>query len=51
MTEITLTTLKSLRDETNFGLYWKKINASVGKLEMEELLLPTSPLEDSPLFR
>ena len=40
VTEMTLTTLKSLRDETNFSLYWKKITASADKLEIEESSLP-----------
>ena len=40
VTEITLATLKSIRNDTSFGLFLQKITASAGDLEIEKPSLP-----------
>ena len=40
MTEMTLATLKSIRNDTSFGLFLQKITASAGDLEIEKPSLP-----------
>ena len=40
MTEMTLATLKSIRNDTSFGLFWQKTTASAGDLEIEKPSLP-----------